>query len=458
MPLSTRARCRLQSASNDVVCTGWLGKLPPEQKLVRYAWKKCWFILRSTQINGNPDVLEYYKNEHSKKSLWIINLNFCKQLDVGLTFNKKELQKSFMFDIKTNERTFYLVAETQTNMNRGQKSKARAREKRRQTKMESRGLEDTHTKAAEKREPPSSSAHASEDAMTSIAADVFSKLFQGMPYVTTFSICIACKRSDKIAKSRRKKNTTRSSRTQHSNKSPQKDLLKKKTGMLMEYMLNKYKQKEPLLREEMLNVVNKSFKEQFPEILKKALNRMDLVFGLEMKEVQPNGQSYMLVSKLDFKDDGSRSSELGLPNRGILIPLLSVIYLNGYCAPEEEVWHFLNMLGVHDGVPHLIFGDIRKLITEELVQEKYLEYRQVPDSDPPSYEFLWGPKAYAEASQVKVMEFLANINETGSSTYPSNYEEALKEEDRAHAVGPAQKSTTCKTKRHSKSKSSLPTC
>ncbi|XP_040599889.1 melanoma-associated antigen B4-like [Mesocricetus auratus] len=342
-------------------------------------------------------------------------------------------------------------------MPRGQKSKARAREKRRQTKTESQGLEGTQTKATEKRESPSSSARASGDAMASTAADVFSKLFQGMPHATTFSICIACKKSDKSAKSRQKKNMS-SSRSQHSSKSPQKDLITRKTGMLIAYMLNKYKQKEPLLREEMLNVVNKSFKEQFPEILKKASNRMDLVFGLELKEVPPSGQSYELVSKLDFEDDGSRSSELGLPNRGILIPLLSVIYLNGYCAPEKEVWHFLSMLGVHDGVPHLIFGNIRKLITEDLVQEKYLEYHQVPSSDPPSYEFLWGPRAYSETNKMKVMDFLANINKTGSSTYPFSYEEALKKEDRAQAEGAAQRSTTCKTKRRSKTKSSFATC
>ncbi|XP_036031500.1 melanoma-associated antigen B4-like [Onychomys torridus] len=342
-------------------------------------------------------------------------------------------------------------------MPRGQKSKARAREKRRQTKTRSKELQDTQTMTPEKRESSSSSTHASGDAAPRASSDIFSKLFQEFSNATTFSIFIAHKSSDKSAKSQWKK-TMNFSGAQHSTKSPQKDLLTRKTEMLMEYMLTKYKQKEPLLREEMLNVVNKRFKEQFPEVFKKASNRLDLVFGLELKEVQPKGQSYELVSKLDFQDDGSQSSEMGLPNRGILIPLLSVIYLNGYCAPEEEVWHFLNTLGIYDGVPHLIFGDIRKLITEELVQEKYLEYHQVPDSDPPCYQFLWGPKAYAETSQVKVMEFLVNISETGSSTYPSNYEAALREEDRAHAEGATQKSTTSKPKKRSKTKSSLPSC
>lgn len=82
------------------------------------AWKKRWFILRSGRMSGDPDVLEYYKNDHSKKPLRVINLNFCEQVDAGLTFNKKELQDSYVFDIKTSERTFYLVAETEDDMNK----------------------------------------------------------------------------------------------------------------------------------------------------------------------------------------------------------------------------------------------------------------------------------------------------------------------------------------------------
>ncbi|OBS71753.1 hypothetical protein A6R68_13670 [Neotoma lepida] len=54
-------------------------------------------------MSGDPDVLAYYKNKHSKKPLQISNLNFCEQVDAGLTFNKKGLQDSFMFDIKTRK-------------------------------------------------------------------------------------------------------------------------------------------------------------------------------------------------------------------------------------------------------------------------------------------------------------------------------------------------------------------
>lgn len=39
-------------------------------------------------------------------------------MDAGLTFNKKDLEHSFIFDIKTIDRVFYLVADTEDEMNK----------------------------------------------------------------------------------------------------------------------------------------------------------------------------------------------------------------------------------------------------------------------------------------------------------------------------------------------------
>ncbi|XP_040891702.1 GRB2-associated-binding protein 1 isoform X3 [Toxotes jaculatrix] len=105
-------------SGGDVVCSGWLRKSPPEKKLRRYAWKKRWFVLRSGRLSGDPDVLEYYKNDHAKKPIRVIDLNLCEQVDAGLTFNKKDLEHSFIFDIKTIDRVFYLVADTEEEMNK----------------------------------------------------------------------------------------------------------------------------------------------------------------------------------------------------------------------------------------------------------------------------------------------------------------------------------------------------
>ncbi|MEJ1286170.1 growth factor receptor bound protein 2-associated protein 1 [Cricetulus griseus] len=82
------------------------------------AWKRRWFVLRSGRLTGDPDVLEYYKNDHAKKPIRIIDLNLCQQVDAGLTFNKKEFENSYIFDINTIDRIFYLVADSEEDMNK----------------------------------------------------------------------------------------------------------------------------------------------------------------------------------------------------------------------------------------------------------------------------------------------------------------------------------------------------
>ena len=78
------------------------------------------------------------------------------------------------------------------------------------------------------------------------------------------------------------------------------------------------------------------------------------------------------------------------------------------CAPEE-VWAELCWRGLCPGREHYIYGEPTELLTHVWVQEVYLEYQQVPDSDPAHYEFLWGPRAYVETSKFKVLEYLERV-------------------------------------------------
>ncbi|XP_047393211.1 GRB2-associated-binding protein 2-like [Sciurus carolinensis] len=102
--------------STPVVHAGWLRKSPPEKKLRLCAWRKRWFILQSSQCSGDPGVLEYCKHDQSKKLLRIISLDLCEQMQANVTFHKKGLPCDFVFNIKTNKRTFYLVAERKEDM------------------------------------------------------------------------------------------------------------------------------------------------------------------------------------------------------------------------------------------------------------------------------------------------------------------------------------------------------
>ncbi|XP_049727506.1 melanoma-associated antigen B4-like [Elephas maximus indicus] len=217
------------------------------------------------------------------------------------------------------------------------------------------------------------------------------------------------------------------------------DPLTKRAGLLEQFLLYKYKMKQPITKADMLKIVKQKYKDQFPEILKRAAERIEIVFAADVKEVDPITQSYALVSKMDLPNDGRVCGRKGLPKTGLLMTLLGVIFLKGNRATEEEIWEFLKTMRVFAGKKHFIYGEPRKLITKDLVKLKYLEYRQVPNSDPPSYEFLWGPRAHAETTKMKVLEFLAKINDTDPSAFASRYEEALRdEEERAQAIDAAR--------------------
>ncbi|XP_032957242.1 melanoma-associated antigen B4-like [Rhinolophus ferrumequinum] len=329
-------------------------------------------------------------------------------------------------------------------MPRGHKSKLRAREKRRHDRAQTQGLKDAQAAPAVKEEAVSSSSLACWDGPSTSAVGGTVPAPPSVPATTSAAADVSCKRSDGRGRSRVTKSKN-SSRASTSTESSGQDLLDRKAGMLVQFLLYKYKMNEPVRKADMLKIIHKRYREQFPEILGKASVSLDLIFGLEMKEVKPNSHSYTLVCNTDDLGRGSLSSAWQFPPRGILMPLLGVIFLRHNSAPEEDIWEILNMWGIYDGKRHVIFGEPRKLI-EDLVKEKYLECRQVPYSDPPSFEFLWGSRAHAEISKMKVLEFLSKINGTTPSDFPCHYEQALRdEEQRARATAATMAGTASKS-------------
>ncbi|KAM4818887.1 melanoma-associated antigen B18-like isoform 2-T3 [Thomomys bottae] len=212
------------------------------------------------------------------------------------------------------------------------------------------------------------------------------------------------------------------------------DPLNRMVVLLVQFLIDKYQNKETIMKSEMLKLVIKKHKPQFNEILKRASEHMELAFGVDLKEVDPVRHCYTLVNKLDHSIDGPMSEEDNIPKTGLLMIVLGLIFMNENYAPEEEVWEVLNLMGVYANRRHFIYGNPKKVITQDLVELQYLKYQQVPNSDPPRYEFTWGPRSRAEVSKMKILEFLAKIHDSSPSAFPYWYEEALKdEEERAQA-------------------------
>ncbi|XP_021561430.1 melanoma-associated antigen B10 [Neomonachus schauinslandi] len=346
-------------------------------------------------------------------------------------------------------------------MPRGQKSKLRAREKRRQAREETGHVVAAQATVPEEEESPSSPSPHFKDAPQSSSATGTPSNPQVTGRVRSTSTTTATASNTRFNEGadnqmEEKPNASQArDTTEHWHRSP----VDKKVAMLVYYLLYKYQMKEPVTKADMLKNVIQINKNHFHEILQKASEHLELVFGLDVKEVDPNRNTYVLVNKLESSYDGGVSDNGGVPKTGLLMTVLGVILTKGNCATEEQVWEVLNMMGLYDGMKNFIYGEPRKLITKDWVKEEYLEYRQVANSDPPRYEFLWGPRAHVETSKMKVLEFVAKIHDTVPTAFPSWYEEALRdEEERARAKVVAKACTAAMASARSRAMASSFSC
>ncbi|XP_058147230.1 melanoma-associated antigen B10-like [Dasypus novemcinctus] len=314
-------------------------------------------------------------------------------------------------------------------MPRGKKSKLRAREKRYLAREGNQNMVGAQAAAATRQEPSSSSSPRVKSTQRGSRAAGTPSTPQGpqrAPSTSTPAAAIPNARSNEGA-SNQAQEIPSSSQAQSAiqlRRSP----FDEKIALMVYYLLYKYQMKEPVTKGDMLRNVVLVYRNHFPEILKRAAHYLELIFGLDMKEVDPNRHTYVLVNKLELGYNERLSDDRGFPKTGFLMTILGLIFYKGNSATGQQICEVLNMMGVHVGRSHFIYGEPRKLIID-MVKEKYLEYQQVPNSDPPSYKFLWGPRAYAETSKMKVLEFLAKIYNTVPTAFPVMYEEAVRDEE-----------------------------
>ncbi|XP_032958366.1 melanoma-associated antigen B5-like [Rhinolophus ferrumequinum] len=340
-----------------------------------------------------------------------------------------------------------LLCLTCVNMPRRRKGKARARKKHNQTRADSKSHKRVQEAAAVGDESPSCSSVLDGDPQRPSATET-SSTYQGSwrPSSTTITSSGALDtRSDKGDKSQDKEHSWSSEVP--SPETSCSDLLTTKLDLLEQFLLCKYEMQEPILKEDMLKIVGEINPDQFADLIKTASDHIEAVFAVDLKEVDSSNHAYDLVSKLNLPNNGRVYAGNGLPKTGLLMSILGVIFMKGNSATEEDIWKFLNIMEVYAGREHRIYGEPWKLINTDLVQLQYLEYRQVPDSDPARYEFLWGPRARAETSKMQVLQFLAKGGDTGPSAFSPWYEEALRDEERTRATESVRAATGA-TARH----------
>ncbi|XP_012372913.1 melanoma-associated antigen 10-like [Octodon degus] len=200
-----------------------------------------------------------------------------------------------------------------------------------------------------------------------------------------------------------------------------------KAATMVEFVLLKYQKKELVTEAEMLHLMDHSDHEHFPLIFKEVCECMCLGFGINVSKSNSLGHTYDLVPLLGLTCKGTEGGEQIFPKIDLLLVILMVIFVRGNCASEEDIREVVRKRQM---LPNRNFppGDRWKFITEDLVQAGYLEYQQLPGSHCAHHQFLWGPRAYAEITKMRILEHLSKMNKINPSSYPHLCDQALSEE------------------------------
>ncbi|CAH1783157.1 unnamed protein product [Owenia fusiformis] len=189
-----------------------------------------------------------------------------------------------------------------------------------------------------------------------------------------------------------------------------KDTRKRKVNDLVRYMLVADGKKIPIKRTDLTKELLKDHAKAFPVLFDQAKKQLKNIFGIDVVEVEGK-KSYMLINTFNCKsneDPYLKWSDEENAKNGLLTVILSLIFMNGNILEDAELWRSLKKVGVDVDRNHEVFGDVKKLVTQDFVRQNYLEMtRRQPE--PPIFDFEWGPRAFAEISKRSILQLVCKI-------------------------------------------------
>uniref|UniRef100_A0A8C6SGU6 Necdin-like 2 n=1 Tax=Neogobius melanostomus TaxID=47308 RepID=A0A8C6SGU6_9GOBI len=184
-----------------------------------------------------------------------------------------------------------------------------------------------------------------------------------------------------------------------------------KVAEVLQYILVKDQKKIPVRRADLVRNILKDYRNVYPEIIRRVVQTLDQVFGFKLVEIDTKNHLYILINKLELSEATAPLNAPSNPKMGLLFVILSVIFMKRGVVKESLIWNTLKKLRVDPGEKHALFGDVKKLVTDEFVRQRYLEFVRVPHTEPIEYEFRWGQRAEVEVSKAKILEFMGQVSD-----------------------------------------------
>ncbi|NWY93437.1 NSE3 protein, partial [Loxia curvirostra] len=212
---------------------------------------------------------------------------------------------------------------------------------------------------------------------------------------------------------------------------------------LVQFLLVKDQKKIPIKRADMLKNIIREYRNTYSEIVRRADRTLQQVrktrkkgkwgrfwegltilfpqvFGLQLVEIDTKRHIYILINNLPRAEGQHLCRGKEKEKMGLLLVILSFIFMKGNSVKDSDATILLLLLRKQ----HSVFGDVKKLVTEEFVRQKYLETTPIPLTDPPEFKYQWGPRAEKETSKKDVLNFVAKMQGKDPTFWASQYNEA----------------------------------
>ncbi|KAK2148732.1 hypothetical protein LSH36_486g06051 [Paralvinella palmiformis] len=208
-----------------------------------------------------------------------------------------------------------------------------------------------------------------------------------------------------------------------------------KVNELIQFLLIMDQKKMPIKRQDINKYVLKEHSRAFNKFIEKAGKKLKSIFGIELMDISGDKKkSYCLINTMetDVDDPHVVWSPDDNARLGLVMVILSTIFMSGNTITDCKLYSMLKMLGVDVEMTHEVFGDVKKFISQDLVRQGYLLHERLGLSDPPVYEYKWGPRAKYETSKRNILDFVCQVyGDTDPSKWTSQWQDVQRTEEMA---------------------------
>ncbi|XP_065185007.1 non-structural maintenance of chromosomes element 3 homolog [Sycon ciliatum] len=193
---------------------------------------------------------------------------------------------------------------------------------------------------------------------------------------------------------------------------------------MVRYLIFSDKKKVPVKKAQIVEHVPglKENSRAFPLIHEAAKVELNDVFGFDLVETTLGTQRYfLLVNTLCVEADKWKRSDEQL---NMLVLVLTVIFMKENRLKDDDLFLFLEKMGIERGRKHQQFGDIEKLLNV-LAHQRYVvkeaDQNQEEASKKRAYIWSWGVRAYIEVEPMQVMATMSRIYDQPAADWAEEF-------------------------------------